>query len=302
MNKKIGLLGTSFAVGSALLVTSAFAGIGDAQGYDAYKSAVKATVAAQNMTEKVTVSVKNNGSELLHINSTSKTDKVNRTASADITVSNGTIQQALSVYRQDGKQIIKASDSDVYVVAGSGKQFKDRAKQENSGSKDELIKSEVENVVDALVGNLKNYVTLSPQTDGTKAIDVQLSASQIPAVANAVSSLFIKAAVNEDHPHKELNSTLGSGLAQVKNSLPKLTQNIQIKEVDIHAIVNEQNQITNQTLNIVLSGEDAGGAAHDVAVQADIGLSDLSTTVPDKVNLEGKQVQTIEKKRGHQED
>lgn len=301
MNKKMVLLGSSLALGSALIVTSAFAGIGDAPGYDAYKAAIKNTASAQSMTEKVAVSVQDNGAELLHIDSAAKTDKASRGASANVTVKSGTADESLSVYRQDGKVILKSSDSEIYNVLSSGEANKNKHKGDG-GQADAAMKAEMEHVVDAVVGNLKNYVTLSPQSDGTQAIDVALSGSQIPAAANAIASFAIKAAAHHNDADQKPGSVLGSELQRVKDSLPKLTQDVQINEVDLHAVVNAQNQITDQTFRIALSGKDDSGAAHQVVIQADIGLSDFNSTTPDTVDLTGKQVQTIEKKRGHNKE
>ncbi|UUZ95627.1 hypothetical protein LJK87_14995 [Paenibacillus sp. P25] len=61
MKKKSLWIGAGAAVGDVLLISSAYAGIGDTPGYDAYKSAFKTTVAAKSMTENATVHVTDNG-------------------------------------------------------------------------------------------------------------------------------------------------------------------------------------------------------------------------------------------------
>ncbi|UUZ86023.1 hypothetical protein LJK88_22865 [Paenibacillus sp. P26] len=75
MKKKSLWIGAGAAVGGVLLISSAYAGIGDTPGYDAYKSAFKTTVAAKSMTENATVHVTDNGGALLDITSSAKTDK-----------------------------------------------------------------------------------------------------------------------------------------------------------------------------------------------------------------------------------
>lgn len=299
MNKKLLLVGAGFTLGSALLVTSAFAGIGDAPGYDAYKTAIKTTMAAQSLSEKVALTVQDNGKTVLNVNSSTKTDKANRTASADITVQDGT---HVSVYRQDGQEIVKTSASEVYTVYGGGKNEKKSAHREQGDKADGIMSTEAENVVDALVGNLKNYVTLNEQSDGTKSIGFQLKDNQIPAAANAVGSFFIKQAVNGRHEGKADNSPLASELQQVRSSMPKLTQNIQVSEADLQAVVDAQNHITKQTVEVTVSGLDAQGVSHQVVVNADIDLSGYNSTTPDKVDLTGKQVQTVQKNRFGHED
>jgi hypothetical protein len=299
MNKKLMLMGAGFTLGSTLLVTSAFAGIGDAPGYEAYKSAVKTTMTAQNMTEKVALSLQDNGSELLHVDSTAKTDKTKHTASVDATVKAGGTTESFQVYRQDGQQIVKSGASDVYMVFGNGKSRSEKAPKEHNDKNDQVIRNEVENVIDALVGNLKNYVTLTPGADGTKTISVQLNGNQIPTAANAIASLFVKTAATGEHQGKAPQAPFGSELQQLRNNLPKLTQDIQIGEVDLNASVDAQNHITNQKINVTVTGKDDTGAAHQVVISADIGLSDFNATTPDHVDLTGKHVQTVDKKYGH---
>jgi hypothetical protein len=282
-------------LGSALLVTSAYAGIGSAPGYDAYKSAVKTTLSAPSLTEQTAVTVTDNGATLLSVDSVSKTDKANRTASADIKVQGGSVNEDVSVYRQDGEQIVKTSSSDVYNVFGKSNGGKETARKAHAEHADAAMSAEMENVVDALVGNLKDYVSMNAQPDGSKSIDVQLTGSQIPAAANAVGSFLIKHAVNGEHPDKLPNAPFVTELQQIRSSLPKLSQDVKVTEVDLNAVVDGQNHITKQTVNVTVSGKDAQGALHEVVVHADIGLSAFGSTTPDKVDLTGKQVQTVQR-------
>lgn len=304
MNKKWMLMGTGLTLGSALFVTSAFAGVGESAGYDAYKSAIKTTVSAQNVTKKVSVSVKDNGNRLLDVASTIKSDSSSHAASANVDVKAGTASDSAAFYMQDGKGIVKPGASDVYSVVDMAKgRGWHESKQADKAPFDSNFAQERENVIDALVGNLKDHVSLAKGADGTKNISLQLNGSQIPAVANAVSSLVIKGAANGHHPGQGKDAAMehnpfGNELEQLKNSLPKLTQDIQIKQVNLNAAVDAQNRITNQTVTLAISGKDGQGAAHDIVIDASIGLSAFNETTPDKVDLTGKQVQTIEKQSG----
>lgn len=296
MNKKLLMIGAGFTLGSAMLVTSAFAGIGDAPGYDAYKTAIKTTLSAQSLTQQTAVTVTDNGTMLLNVNSVLKTDKTHRDASAAIHVESGTVNEDVSVYRQDGQQIVKTGTSDVYNVFGKAGDKSGRPHKDHTDSADGVINAEMENVADALVGNLKNYVNLEAQTDGSKSIAFQLTGSQIPAAANAVGSLLIKQAVSGEHAGKHPNELFGTELQQVRANMPKLTQDVKVTEVGLNAVVDGNNRITKQSVKVAVSGKDDQGTLHEVVVSADIGLSDFNSTTPDKVDLTGKQVQTIQNK------
>lgn len=296
MNKKLAMLGLGVAVGSMMLVTSVYAGVGNAPGYETFKSAFKQTIAVNNVTRQVNVSLQDNGAQLLNVKSTIKSSGDNHAGSAEVTVKSGTDEQTIHFYNQDGKQIVKTDDSEVYkVLEGEGMpgKFKDH---EHMGHKpDPQVVSEVENVVDALVGNLKNYVTMNEAAGNVKEIHFKLSGSQISPVVNTIGSLAIKhgAVENSQRPLPTKADTLGVDVTTLKNSLPQLTTDIKMDEVEVNASVDADNHITNQTAQIHISGKDAQGAAHDVVLSVDMTLSSLNTTTPDTVDLNGKQLETV---------
>ncbi|MZQ83826.1 hypothetical protein GQF01_17075 [Paenibacillus sp. 5J-6] len=296
MNKKLAMMGLGVAVGSMMLVTSVYAGVGDAPGYETFKSAVKQTATVHNVTRQVNVTLQDNGAQLLNVKSTIKSSGENHAGSAEVTVNNGTAEQTIHFYNQEGKQIIKTGDSDVYKVLegkGMGGKFKD---YEGTGhTPDPQVVSEVENVVDALVGNLKNYVTMDEAPGNVKEIHFKLSGSQISPVVNTIGSLAIKhgAMENNQRPMPSKADTLGIDVTTLKNSLPQLTSDIKMDEVEVNASVDSDNHITNQTAQIHISGKDAQGTAHNVVLSVDMTLSSLNSTTPDTVDLTGKQLETV---------
>ncbi len=299
MKKKLLVMGSALTLGSGLLITSAYAGIGDAPGYEAYKSAIKNTISVQNVTEKASLSVQDNGAELLQVNSTVKADKSKHNASAAIEVQSGSTKETFDLYSQADKKIMKSSRSDTYSIFefGAGK-HKNRHKEDDSNT-DGVESSEIENVVDALVGNLKDYVQLTPQSDGTKTIEVQLNSSQIPAAANAIGSLLVKEGVSDDHQEKTQDFPFENDIKEIKSSLPKLTQDIRINNVALNATVDSQNHITNQKVNLTVTGKDDNGVSHELVVSANIDLSNFNSTTPDSVDLTGKKTQTVNINRDH---
>ncbi|OCT11197.1 hypothetical protein A8709_05820 [Paenibacillus pectinilyticus] len=295
MNKKLAMLGLGVAVGSMMLVTSVYAGVGDAPGYEAFKTAVKQTATIQNVTRQVNVSLQDNGASLLQVKSTIKSSGTDHAGSAEVKVQNGSEEQTIQFYSQDGKQIIKTANSDVYKVIeqdGTSAKFKGRDKETHAP--DPQTVSEVENVVDALVGNLKNYITMDEAAGNGKEIHFKLSGSQISPVVNTVGSLLIKhGATSKDKPVPAEANKLGIDLRTLQNSLPQLSSDISMDDVEVNASVDADQHITNQTAQIHLSGKDAQGAAHDVVLRIDMTLSSLNSTTPDTVDLSGKQVENV---------
>ncbi|KIL37089.1 hypothetical protein SD71_03740 [Cohnella kolymensis] len=290
------MIGAGAALGSMLLVSSVYAGIGTAAGYDTYKSAIKNTAAVANVTEKVSMSVVDNGKVLLQVNSTVKSNKVTDTDSADITLQSGTTAQNLKVYNQNDTHIMKSGSSNVYKVFEMDQEHRDMMNKHRDQMEkhDPAMAEQVENVIDALMGNLKNKVTLA-NNGASKEVALNLTGSQIPAVVNAVGSVLVKEGARD---HAEEFDAHGADsividVETIKDSLPKLSDDIKIESVKLNAKVNADNRITNQAAEIAISGKDASGAAHKVVVKLNADLSAFNSTTPDTVDLTGKQVEKL---------
>lgn len=297
MNKKLAMLGLGVAVGSMMLVTSVYAGVGDAPGYETFKSAVKQTAAVKNVTRQVNVSIQDNGASLLQVNSTIKSAGEEHDGSAEVKVVSGADVQTIQFYSQDGKQIIKTANSDVYKILQSDEahaKFKGHNPSEHAPNPQ--MASEVEHVVDALVGNLKNNITMADAPGNGKEIHFKLSGSQISPVVKTAASLVLKhggAKANIELPAANPASALGIDLTTLRNSLPQLASDISMDEVEVNASVDADQHITSQMAQIHLSGKDAQGTEHDVVLRVGMTLSSLNATTPDTIDLSGKQVETV---------
>ncbi|MDB5052977.1 MAG: hypothetical protein JWM44_1027 [Bacilli bacterium] len=294
MKKKLLWMGLGGTVGSILLVTSVYAGVGDYAGYDAYKSAIKNTSTVQSMTGKFDLTVQDNSKSIVTLQSTVKFDSAKDNSSGNVEVKSGAADQTFSIYHQDGKQIIKSSDSEIYSIFDSGeKQYKNH--RHNSPMSTTGM-NEAENIIDSLVGNLRNDVILSTKDDGTKQVNLELKGSQIPALVNAVSSLVIKnggqelakGAAQKDN----LNGLLNTDFI---NQLPKLVADISVSSVSLTGNIDNDNHLSSQTGHLTISGKDAAGVNHDLTVNLNIALSDLNKTTADQIDLTGKQTKTLQK-------
>lgn len=297
MNKKLAITGLSIALGSVMLITTAFAGSTTTSGYEAYKSAIKNTITTRNFTENAVITASDNGKVLAAVNNTAKLGGDKQTMSQSTTVKIGDQTNTFETYRQDGKMISKTSGSDVYNVMTFGQRKDSNGKEGDEKQLDSSKIKDGEMLVDALVGNLQNYVTLDSKADGTKDISVQLSDSQIPTLANTAASIFVKNAVN-----KENKMGNEKGISSVEKSLiadmPKLVDGIRINSVNLKAEINKDNYIVNQVADISISGKDANGADHTITVDINMNMSDFNSTTPDKIDLTGKQTQTVTPHKG----
>ncbi|MDB5056020.1 MAG: hypothetical protein JWM44_4070 [Bacilli bacterium] len=294
MKKGFVILG-AVGISSVVMVTSGFAAMASTSGYSVYKDAIKATRALDSVSASGGLSLIDNGASLINVTGTAKANLTNETQSGSATIDSNGKKQTIDFYRQNNQSIIKNSDSDVYY------QEQGRAEKKNKNEKPESkqIPTEVENIIDSLVGNLQNSVTLDNKADGTKDVSVSLSNAQLPPVVNAVGSLLIKNALDG----KELNQKQGEipGF-DLKPALPALTQNIIIEQVDLKATINAANFIQHQEASITVSGKDAKGVSHQVVLQLTADLNGFNGTTADTIDLTGKNVKVLEHKQGVKDD
>lgn len=291
MNKKLTTIGVSVALGGIMLFTTAYGAFADSSGYDSYKAAFKNTLAAKSITPKIQVSVSDNGNPLLNVASTMKINNENRSSSRSITVTSGDQQSTTDIYRQNGQTVIKNGDSDTYQVSQSDNNRKHDDKQWGEKDLNSAYASDVENVIDAAVGNIQNYITAQNNQDGTNDIALHLTDSQIPPVVNAVASLLVKNAERENGHGKHTPSPFES---MIQQKMPQLVSDIKVTSDDMTAKISQDNLIQNQTANITISGKDAGGNAHQIVISANVDLSNFNNTNPDTVDLTGQKTQTVQ--------
>lgn len=289
-NKKIAMVVVCIALGVTMLLATTLTSMASTSGYEAYKAAVKNTVAVKSVTSSVKMTLKDNGKTLSSVDSVSKTENSDRLMSTKAAVKIGDQEKNMEMYAQDGKLIMKSSDSEVYKVVTEDRNKKMRRDRE--GMRYDRVKGieEGEKLVDAVVGNLKNYVSADVKADGTSEISMQLSGNQVPAVANILTSIGMKAAAQENFGKYHRNPGFDYNFAEV---MPKLVDDIRIDNVDLKAKTNKDGMIEKQTADIVIRGNDSQGKTHELVIRIDAEFAGMNGTHPDTVDLTGKQVETV---------
>lgn len=292
MNKKLIAMTTSLVIGGTLLLGTAYVNASQLSGYEAFKASVKDTKNLKNETANLKVSVTDNGSDLVDMTSNVKINETTNAMSQVTTVKSSNGSETFSTFRQDGKNISKSSSSDVYNVReNNNKNFKKKDKVENP----EIQKS-MEVVIDTLVGNMKDKVTVTDNGDGTKKSSIVLNENEVTPLVNAVTSMALVRGNNE-----QMHNDKKADLANLKNVIPQLQSDIKVKSVEVNGDINKDNTIKDQVAKIVLTGTDAQGKTHEIAVNINLDLSNINSTTPDTVDLTGKQVKTItpQSREGH---
>lgn len=296
MNKKWMAIGISIVAGAALLFTTAFAGVNDTAGYEAYKEAVKNMTQVRNATADFEFSLTDNGTYLMGASSVVKTDMETGAMSSSTLVKAGDEQLAMDVFEKDGKVVLKSSDSEEYSVIEPKDRKYDRRKAFDESRDPEAMKF-CETVIDTLAGDLKHYFTYHVNQDGTADIALHLEQNQISPVVNGLVSLAVRSAAEDRLENRHYGYSRRDLGHPMNVELPKLVSDIRIKSVDMTAEINEQNMIENQMVSILLEGKDTRGERHEVAFSVDMKLAGINSTRPDTVDLTGKQVKVIEVER-----
>ncbi len=280
--KKKVLLPLIMALGILMIISAAFADSLNRPAYDQLKDAVKYTSGAvgnriSSLTSELTVVLKDNGQTLLTQKQFSKLDLENdRKEDTGTLEVSGIIERSSYTYTDSESHIWYDSNSDVYYVNKYSSSIK------NNTFRDPFVfdgADDVEKIVDALVGNLKNYLFVSTNDDGTREFTGSLNDAQIPALINAVVSFASKQYFSNSYSVA---------------SLPKITSDVFIKTVNGKASVNEDGFITGFYLKGIMTGKDTNDIDHDVSVEILMKIDGINSTTVSKPDLSDKKVEEYE--------
>lgn len=302
MKKKWLLSGGAVGISGAIMLTTGLTAFAGTSGYEDYKAALKNTAQSlESVTIQVDAVLKDNGSLLSQAHSNLKANLQNEAMSGTVKISGDAGLQNLSLYSQPDGLVWKSDASDTYYMK---QDIKDKDNQEaDKETKDEVwFNSQEETVIDALIGNLKNEITSTSESDGSKNISLQLESVQIPAVVQALAPVAFKQLSDQS---KE-NRISDDGKALIVNDPEDLfkqsllntkdialTDGVQIQNISLNAVVNPANQLQRQQLDITFIGQDAQGVSHTLTANLDIQLSAINGTTPDSIDLSGKQVEQV---------
>jgi len=279
-NKKL-MMALSFTLGITLLVSSAFADITSASGYEQLKQAMKYTskTCAKNLksyTNQLSVTIKDNETVLYNSTKTNKFDNILCSSSNKCIkdYNNGTTEIGES-YHFKKSDIWYNSWNDTYQIYEYAEKV-EHNKNTDIFEEDEM--KDVERIIDAGVGNLEDYVIVSEKTDGSKEFSGSLGNAQIPALVNAISSFAFKRVI------PDISSEIG-------DSFPKIKNDVFIKKVSGKATVNKDGLLERIYGSGIISGKDDDGISHDLTVEILLRIYDINSTVVTKPDLTGKKVE-----------
>lgn len=305
MNPKWIKRGAVFGIGAALLLGSGLSAMAGTSGYETYKTAIKQTHAASSLTNQGHIVVTDNGKTIVNAKLEVKLNKEKDTLSANIELSGASGTQTFQAYKQDGKMVFASSDdADTYHVLPLAEG------ESRFGDGDFDPPQHAEQLMEALMGNIKDLATVQELPSGGKQTTLHLSGSQIPAIVQAAGSLAAGHMAAADKMMTEGGQGVHQGHGMMGSSsnpmmsmhpsledfdLPALTKDVKVEDIRLDADINKDQLVEHQQGQMIVRGTDEAGQAHEVVIKASFDLSGFGQTTPDSVDLTGKQVVTIER-------
>jgi len=269
----------SFAIGTLMFSTTAMAEVISKTGYDQLKDSVKftadsCTTKLSSYTMDMSFVIKDNGTVVFSesdLNKYSVSKQAKENTSTNI---QGKVKRENYYYADKNGFINKDSKQNIYYVneyekAQEVAAFSNPFKEKQAG--------DVEKILDALVGNLKDAVVVTQNSDGSKVLSGSLNESQIPALVNAVVSLQSKSVFNTNSDNESY--------------MPKITNDIFVKDVTGKMTVGKDGVIRSVLGSGILYGKDENGKEHNVTFELLGKLSNINSTVVNKPDLTGKTVE-----------
>lgn len=301
MKKKWLTLGVPFSLAAILLMASGFSAASGTSGYEAYKAALKNNMTVKSGTSDVKVTITDNGTKLLDMNSQFKADMAAEAVQGTLNIDNGEVNHSLAVFGQDEQFIFKSGEDDTYwLMDHSDKDDYNNPHWKNDGEHPPI--DGVERLVYALLGNLQHQVKLESKSDGSGLISLNLTEDQIHPAVNALGSLMVKKSgmvkekKNEHENRPDWVQEFCPLGGDFKVNFPVLTEDIRLVKLEVKAEVTPEQYLSRQTMTAEITGTDEQGKFHTVVVEMDAGMSDLDRTVVESIDLTGKKVQVIEEK------
>jgi hypothetical protein len=314
MKKKNKFIMIGAALGAITLFTAtAFAYSPNTEGYDAFKSVLKANHASGAAIESATFngnfSVTVDGQSVLKADGLAKMGEAGgeHNVSGDFDFTLMGVERNASLYSSgDGKVFLVDRTHDLHYQvinlndehAGDYREWSDEEFQDRPMNKAE------EALLDFMVGDLKDNFSVANLADGSKTITVDISKEDIPLPIR----LLMDAASAEERVGRAHAPEAHAGWEQLRQlpffqglegidleaQLPELTKDVAIEHVRLQMTVDANNEVQSVQGELEVSGKDKAGVTHRVEMEGAGDVSGINATTPDAYDPAGKPVEMID--------
>lgn len=254
------------AAGVAVLGTAGVIAYASGNPYEDYRTAVINTAAAKDMSVAASFTIRQDGSVIAD-----GTAAYQKNADAQYSSVNAAVS---------GQQVVREEYSDANVrIKSDGTSYSQKARKKKENESENLTPSTIklaQMTADMLVGDLNTQFTANGSN-----ISVQLTGTQIPEIANTAASAFAEITSSKDRQSE--NDVFDNAVQQLA-----ITQNVKIESVTMNADITD-GMLSSQVLDIVMSGQTAGGERSTVEISVNADITDIGSTVPQIIDTSSMQ-------------
>ncbi len=303
--RTLGLI-LALTVAFSLLAVTAYASAPTFEGYEAFKDMAKSRddgkVSHENASVTGQVFVKDNGETLVDISTVLKNEDEAHGSGWLRFKANG-VTKELSVYKTDKDIYIFDELEELYYVADkeameANRSYEYEGYDEYGQGRDkyEEMTSTQEDLLDFIMGDLKDDFDITYHDDGSETITFELTKEEIPMLLNLIVSAIDGHDKNvKDYDEFSPDPTLLtkypilSDFMSMENNTPEIVDNIEVDYIKVE-VTRKDDTITGMKFGLKISGDDKEGASHLIEVNAAFEVSQLASTVADKPDLMGKEL------------
>jgi len=265
----------SFVVGLIMFVTTALAEINSKSGYEEGKDILKYTATSlsdgtiSNYTIERAIELKDNGAKILCENSITKYDVINKAIEKAILGGEGKGRYQNHSYIDSNIKIDSIDNG--YRVSNNfyGNNFYKFSTPFERGDY-----SDLEKITDAAIGELKDYIVVSENPNGSKELAVSVNQAQIPTVVNAMTSYYFKSKLGKTYD------------AETQSNKYNLHKDIFIKSASGCMNITEQDIVDKIIVSLSVVGKDEQNNEHIITLDILLKITNINETTVKKPNLD----------------
>lgn len=313
MKKRTPILILAVVLAFSLLTLTAFADAPSYEGYEAFKSLMQNK---SNLEQDVkngslvgSVTLQENNQVLITMGGTLKADADLKAGNADVSIQAGEINRNLNVFfNDDVVYVFDELAKEYYSVTKTDDMKSEYYDEDGYSSENDVytnhsgkMTSAQEELMDFLVGELKDDFEVTYNSDESQTISFELTNSEMPMLLNLLVSAGNSMEKDEfeattDNVTNEKLSIypLFKELSTIDASIPVIEDNLKLNIVKFSLTVDGNQDFRELAFSLNVSGDDISGANHTQQVDGKFSLSNVGTTTVDAPVLEGKEIISID--------
>lgn len=267
-------------------------------GYEKFKDLMTTIEHTDQGEISASIKVTDNDATLLEADVRAIGGKESEEASGSVNMITADTNKSLDFYKtEDVLYVIDQNEEGYYAISGTEEDGNTshgpRGRGDKDDSKDHSMTAIEEEIMDYIVGDLKDNFIVTENADKT-VIDFAMENTEVPELVN----LMVKAGSAADHRGMNDNKeTWANDLPFMDgidhDQMPDLVEGVKIEEVRIHMTLNSEDEVEAGDFTFVYSGKDAEGEFHEIVVEVSATI-DSTFSIPEAMAIDAYDWNVIE--------